>query len=228
MASRRQFCKAIGAGAISACFSPTLLASSSHSIKIIGIGGAGCNIARSIRRQLECLVGATVVTVDRSVGPRASTGLQADVYVATGYRWSPQFYGGEVFEWYDAEAPSRPSPDDMALIHAVVEGAQRAIIIAGLGGLTGTSLVPLFALVAKESGARTDAVLTLPFEFEGRRVQNAQAGAAQVSGIADRVVLLDNESMLEELDVEVSMADAFRESRRRVSMVVAGRVVDLN
>ncbi|MBK6678032.1 MAG: hypothetical protein IPG52_14880 [Rhodocyclaceae bacterium] len=116
----------------------------------------------------------------------------------------------------------------MALIYAVVEGAQRVIIVAGLGGLTGTSLVPLFALAAKESGARTDAVLTLPFEFEGRRVRNAQAGAAQVSGIADRVVLLDNESMLEELDVGVSMADAFRESRRRVSTMVAGRMVDLN
>lgn len=228
MASRRQFVRAIGAGVLSACVPTTLLASSCHSIKVVGIGGAGCNIARSIRSQLECLVGATVVTVDRSVGPRADTGLQADVYVATGYRWSPQFYGGEIFDWYDADAPSRPSPDDMALIYAVVEGAQRVIIVAGLGGLTGTSLVPLFALAAKESGARTDAVLTLPFEFEGRRVRNAQAGAAQVSGIADRVVLLDNESMLEELDVGVSMADAFRESRRRVSTMVAGRMVDLN
>ena len=79
-------------------------------------------------------------------------------------------------------------------------------ITAGMGGGTGTGAAPIIAEIAKETGAITIAVVTKPFNFEGRRkMVNAEAGITELSKHVDSLIVIDNDKLLKNLGSNISI-----------------------
>ncbi|MDO9601812.1 MAG: cell division protein FtsZ, partial [Rhodocyclaceae bacterium] len=107
-------------------------------------------------------------------------------------------------------------------IAAALEGAHMAFITAGMGGGTGTGAAPIVAEVARELGILTVAVVTKPFEFEGRRTKLAEEGLAELGQHVDSLIVVLNEKLMEVLGEEVSMLDAFKSADNVLKNAVGG------
>lgn len=203
MISRRQFGKFAGALFVSSGLPRVAAARQRERITVVGIGGAGCNIVERLRSRTQSGHDVVRYTVNRVGSGRES---DADLELATGCCAVPPPFG---YGFY-AGAASTLSSRDAERVRAAVAGSRQVILVSGMGGVTGTSLTPLFAQAAKTAGAEVGAVLTLPFEFEGHRVASARVGTARVAEIADRMVLLDNNKLLNEVGEDVTMTKALR------------------
>ena len=170
-------------------------------IKIIGCGGGGCN---TVNRMVEIgIVGAEFYATNTDaqhlltvhsphkilLGRRTTRGLGAGA--------QPQI----------GEAATKENEEE---IKALLEGTDIAFITCGLGGGTGTGSAPVIAEWAKEAGALTIAVCTSPFKAEGRsRMENAQHGLQRLRAVADTVVVVPNDKLVE-LVPRLSLNDAFK------------------
>ena len=133
-------------------------------IRVFGIGGAGCNIIKTLRDQHSHRPHVGLYTANR-----VEVDLQADLKFASGI-------------------DSSLTSDDQHLISKSVRRADYVILSAGLGGETGTTLIPHFARNAKAHGCKVVAVVGLPFSFEGRRIRIARKAADALIDIADQVI----------------------------------------
>src|SRR5688572_15191079 len=170
-------------------------------IKVVGCGGAGSNtIARCTEEELgeveliACNTDAQHLLMARSphkilIGRHLTRGLGAGAL--------PQI--GE-------EAALETEAD----IRSAVSGADIVFVTCGLGGGTGTGSAPVVAKMARESGALTIAVCTLPFGVEGAvRMENAQAGLARLRDVCDTVIVIPNDKLLE-IAPRLPLSAAFR------------------
>ncbi|HUR26019.1 MAG TPA: cell division protein FtsZ [Candidatus Thermoplasmatota archaeon] len=170
-------------------------------IKVFGCGGAGSNtIARCTEEDLgeveliACNTDAQHLLMARSphkilIGRHLTRGLGAGAL--------PQI--GE-------EAALETEED----IRSAVAGADIVFVTCGLGGGTGTGSAPVVAKCARENGALTIAVCTLPFGVEGAvRMENAQAGLARLRDVCDTVIVIPNDKLLE-IAPRLPLAAAFR------------------
>lgn len=147
----------------------------SPSIRVFGIGGAGCNIIERLRGRHDHGPHIATYTVNRTEIER-----QNDLGFASGI-------------------DSPLTGKDQHLISESVRAADHVILCAGLGGKTGTTLIPHFAKSAKVHGCKVVAVITLPFSFEGKRIRFAREAAEELCGIADQVVTFDLASLTKSL-----------------------------
>ena len=109
--------------------------------------------------------------------------------------------------------------EDLALINETVAGADMVFITAGMGGGTGTGAAPVFARVARESGALTVGVVTKPFNFEGRaRRRRAEAGIEALAAEVDTLIVIPNQRLLSICDESTTMMDAFGVADRVYTM----------
>jgi cell division protein FtsZ len=93
----------------------------------------------------------------------------------------------------------------------LLEGADMVFVTAGLGGGTGTGAAPVVASLAKELGALTVAVVTKPFAFEGsKRRRQAEQGLAELASVADTVIAIPNDRLLDQAPADTSIFEAFR------------------
>ena len=158
-------------------------------IKVLGIGGAGCNaVNRMCQERVEGVeyygINTDALHLSRCdisnkvpMGQAVTRGLGA---------------GGDPEVGRQAAAESR---DELAQI---VAGADLLFLAAGMGGGTGTGSCPLIARLAKEAGALTVAVVSRPFSFEiARRRQYADAGIAQLKNAVDTMLVIPNDKLLE-------------------------------
>ncbi|MCF8211214.1 MAG: cell division protein FtsZ [Rhodoferax sp.] len=108
-------------------------------------------------------------------------------------------------------------------IRAAIEGAHMLFITAGMGGGTGTGAAPVIARVAKEMGILTVGVVTKPFEFEAaKRMQNAEAGLAELEANVDSLIVVLNEKLLEVLGDDVTQDEAFSHANDVLKNAVGG------
>ena len=99
---------------------------------------------------------------------------------------------------------------DRAAIEELLQGADMIFITAGMGGGTGTGAAPVIAQIAKELGALTVAVVTKPFNFEGKnRRKAAEAGIAELVEEVDSLITIPNEKLMEILGKKTTMKEAF-------------------
>ncbi|HEY3862443.1 MAG TPA: cell division protein FtsZ [Verrucomicrobiae bacterium] len=170
-------------------------------LKVFGIGGAGCNAAGfafeagftdcellAVNTDSQSLEACAVPT--RFVlGAGRTRGLGA---------------GG------DPDLGRAAAEEDVEKIRSFCAGADILFLLAGLGGGTGTGAAPVFARVARESGALVLAMVTLPFEFEGQRRQlQAHTGLQQLKTHADAVICLPNQKLFKMLDEKTSVPEGF-------------------
>jgi cell division protein FtsZ len=94
---------------------------------------------------------------------------------------------------------------------AALKGADMVFVTAGMGGGTGTGAAPVVAEVAKELGALTVGVVTRPFTFEGRkRFSQAENGITNIKSKVDTLIIIPNEKLLQVVDKNTTINDAFR------------------
>ncbi len=171
-------------------------------IKVIGIGGGGCNaVTRMVQENIQ---GVEFIAVNTDAQAMALT--EAPIRIQMGERITKGLgVGGDHSLGAKAAEESR---DDLK--EAIV-GADMVFITAGMGGGTGTGSAPIIAEISKQSGALTIAVVTKPFAFEGaHRCQIAEEGIAQLLGKVDTLIIIPNDRLLDLCDQKTGVDNAFK------------------
>ena len=171
-------------------------------IKVVGLGGGGCNaITRMVR---EGIRGVEFIAMNTDAQALAVT--EAPVRVQLGERCTRCLGAGG-----DHIVGQRAAEETMDEIKQAVAGSDMTFITAGMGGGTGTGSIPVVAQAVKKSGALTIAVVTKPFTFEGtHRSQVAEAGIANLIDKVDTLIIVPNDRLLELCDQKASVSNAFR------------------
>ena len=170
-------------------------------IKVVGVGGGGCNCVRRMLRHRVPGVKFVMVNTDiKSLDPTSDVDtLQIGEKVTHG--WGA---GG------DAKIGSKAADESAAAIKKALRDAELVFITSGMGGGTGTGAAPNIANMAKEMGALVVAVITTPFSFEGsRRLEQALAGVSNLRPYVDNLIIIHNDRLLEFVDRDARMVEAF-------------------
>jgi cell division protein FtsZ len=173
-----------------------------NKIKVIGIGGAGCNaINRMIDvnlRNIEFIAANTDLQSLNSNRSPYKIQLGAELTKGLGAGSDPEI--GE-----KAALESRDALEEM------LSGAEMIFITAGMGGGTGTGGAPIVGSVAKEIGALTVGVVTKPFLFElEKKMEIADEGVAKLIEVVDTLIIIPNQQLLEIIDKKTSIIEAFK------------------
>ena len=171
-------------------------------IKVIGIGGGGGN---AVNRMIEAGIEGIEFLV-------ANTDLQAlkrsraPIKIQLGSRLTKGLGAGA-----DPGVGREAALEDTDKIIEVLEGADMVFVTTGLGGGTGTGAAPIIASLATELNCLTVAVVTKPFQFEGRRrMQQADHGLRELRECVDTVITIPNERLLHTVEKGASLSDSFR------------------
>jgi cell division protein FtsZ len=173
-------------------------------IKVIGIGGGGCNALNTmIDLNLEG-VDFIAANTDAQV-LKISPSLEK---IQLGERITGGRGAGA-----DPEIGRKATLESVDQIRAALEGADMVFITAGLGGGTGTGGAPIVANIAKELGALSVAIVTKPFLFEGRRRHfHAEQGWHELNRYADTLITIPNERLLAISGKSMPLLEAFRKA----------------
>ena len=171
-------------------------------IKVIGVGGGGCNaVNRMIRAKVE---GVEFITANTDL--QALKLSQAPVKLQLGAKLTKGLGAGA-----NPEVGRKAALEDTEKIIEALEGADMIFITSGLGGGTGSGAAPVVASLASELGALSVAVVTKPFAFEGRRrMLQAEQALEELIGAVDTVIVIPNERLMETVERGTSFFDAFR------------------
>jgi len=157
-------------------------------IKVIGVGGGGCNaVNRMIRAKVE---GVEFIAANTDL--QALKLSQAPVKLQLGAKLTKGLGAGA-----NPEIGRKAALEDTDKIIEALEGSDMIFLTTGLGGGTGSGAAPVVASLASELGALTVAVVTKPFLFEGkRRQQQAEQALSELIGSVDTVIVIPNERLL--------------------------------
>jgi cell division protein FtsZ len=170
-------------------------------IKVIGVGGGGCN---AVDRMIEAgLTGVEFIAVNTDA--QALLRSKAPIQVRVGDKLTRGLGSGGNPEI--GRGSAEESADD---IYSVLKGADMVFITAGIGGGTGTGASPIVAQAAREMGALTIGVVTRPFTFEGNtRVATADQGISLLKEEVDTLIVIPNDRLLQIADKRASLQEAF-------------------
>ncbi len=170
-------------------------------IKVVGIGGAGCNaVNRMIKEGIQ---GIEFIAVNTD--GQALLQSNASTRVRIGDKSTRGLGAGGVPE--TGKKAAEESADE---IYAVLKGSDMVFVTAGMGGGTGTGAAPIISQIAKEVDALTIGVVTRPFTFEGsKRMQSAESGINNLKKVADTLIVIPNDRLLQIVDKRASLQDAF-------------------
>ncbi len=170
-------------------------------IKVIGIGGAGCN---AINRMIdEGMQGLEFIAINTD--SQALLVSRAEHRVRIGDKVTRGLGAGGNPEI--GRAAAEESKDE---IRQALAGADMVFITAGMGGGTGTGAAPVVAQICREMKALTIGVVTRPFTFEGpRRGKSAEEGIRNLKESADTLIVIPNDRLMQIIDKKVTMVQAF-------------------
>jgi cell division protein FtsZ len=171
-------------------------------IKVVGIGGGGCN---AVNRMIDAgLKGVEFIAVNTDA--QALLMSDADVKLDIGRDLTRGLGAGS-----DPDVGKEAAEEHQDEIEEVLKGADMVFITAGEGGGTGTGGAPVVAEIAKEQGALTIGVVTRPFAFEGRRrAVQAENGIGRLREKVDTQIVIPNDRLLTVSNEKTSMVNAFQ------------------
>ena len=170
-------------------------------IKVIGVGGGGNNVVNRMVKSGTKGVDFIGINTDK----QALSVSSATQKIQIGEKLTNGQGAGS-----DPEVGRKSAEENRSQISKAVEDADMVFITAGMGGGTGTGAAPIVADIAKEMGVLTVGVVTKPFAFEGRRrMQQAEAGIAELRTKVDSLVIIPNERLKYATDQKVTLANAF-------------------
>ena len=183
-------------------------------IKVIGVGGAGCN---AVDRMVEAQISG-VDFVGINTDAQALARCQAETRVRIGDRVSRGLGVGGNPELGRQSADE--SEDDL---RDIVRGMDMIFLTAGMGGGTGSGAAPVLARVAHEEGALTVAVVTLPFSFEGsKRRINAVNAKDELSASVDTLIVIPNDRLLSVCDQQMTISESFAAADEVLRQAIQG------
>lgn len=170
-------------------------------IKVIGVGGGGCN---AVNRMIEKgLKGVTYMAVNTD--KQALAGSLAETKIQIGEKLTKGLGAGA-----NPEIGQKAAEENIEDISKFIQGSDMVFITAGMGGGTGTGAAPVIAKIAKDMDILTVGVVTKPFTFEGkRRRQHAELGISLLKKYVDSLVVVPNDRLLQVAEKNTSMLQAF-------------------
>ena len=176
--------------------------SSTATIKVIGVGGAGNN---AVDRMIEAGI-RNVDFISVNTDKQALDRSKANSKIQIGEKLTRGLGAGA-----NPDIGSQAAEESKAEIAEVLKGADMVFITAGMGGGTGTGAAPIVASTARQLGILTIVVVTKPFTFEGKkRLAQAEKGVNSLKGEVDSLVVIPNDKLLQVIDRKTSMVEAFR------------------
>ncbi len=173
-------------------------------LKVVGVGGGGCNaVNRMIAAGIKGVEFIAVNTDGQAL--RASrAGMRLQLI-------TPNGRGKALGAGCDPDAAHKAALDRTDELIECLEGADMVFIAAGMGGGTGTGAAPVVGSLAREAGALTVAVVTKPFNFEGsRKARIAEKGIEELRKCVDTLITVPNSRLLQMVGPQVSVEQAFQ------------------
>ncbi|RZT23028.1 MULTISPECIES: cell division protein FtsZ [Fictibacillus] len=183
-------------------------------IKVIGVGGGGSN---AVNRMIEHGVqGVEFICVNTDA--QALNLSKAPVKMQIGTKLTRGLGAGA-----NPDIGKKAAEESREQIEEALAGADMVFVTAGMGGGTGTGAAPVVAEIAKDLGALTVGVVTRPFTFEGRkRSTQAVGGISVLKEKVDTLIVIPNDRLLEIVDKNTPMLEAFREADNVLRQGVQG------
>jgi len=183
-------------------------------IKVIGVGGGGNN---AVNRMIEHGVqGVEFIAVNTDA--QALNLSTAEVKLQIGGKLTRGLGAGA-----NPEVGKKAAEESREQIEEALRGSDMVFVTAGMGGGTGTGAAPVIAQIAKDLGALTVGVVTRPFTFEGRKRQTqAIGGITSMKESVDTLIVIPNDKLLEIVDKNTPMLEAFREADNVLRQGVQG------
>ncbi|MCY0886964.1 MAG: cell division protein FtsZ [Alicyclobacillaceae bacterium] len=183
-------------------------------IKVIGVGGGGCN---AVNRMIESGVkGVEFIVVNTDA--QALKLAKSEVRLQIGEKLTRGLGAGA-----NPEIGKKAAEESRETLANALRGADMVFVTAGMGGGTGTGAAPVIAEIAKELGALTVGVVTKPFRFEQKkRMNQAEQGVAQLKEKVDTLIVIPNDRLLEIVDRNTPVLEAFREADNVLRQGVSG------
>ncbi len=182
-------------------------------IKVIGVGGGGCNaIDNMISNQVQ-----GVEFICANTDAQALKRNKAPQKLQLGNNLTKGLGAGA-----NPDTGRNAALEDRERIAEMLRGANMVFVTAGMGGGTGTGAAPVVAEVAKELGILTVGVVTRPFEHEGKRLRVANDGIDLLKKHVDSLIVIPNEKLMAVLGEDVTMREAFRAADDVLKGAVAG------
>jgi len=183
-------------------------------IKVIGVGGGGGN---AVNHMVESgIEGAEFISINTDKQALDKNGA------TTKFTLGKQVTNG-LGAGANPDIGREAALEDRDRIREMLKGTDMAFITAGMGGGTGTGAAPIVAQVSKELGILTVAVVTKPFELEGKkRMEIAKEGVKELVEEVDSLITIPNQKLLEVLGQDCSMIEAFSQANDVLSGAVRG------
>jgi cell division protein FtsZ len=183
-------------------------------IKVIGIGGGGCN---AINTMIENgLDGVEFIAANTDL--QALSSCKSPIKVQLGSQITQGLGAGA-----DPEVGMRAMQEDAEKMKELVDGADMVFVAAGMGGGTGTGGAPVLAGITKELGALTVAVVTKPFLFEGKRRQDiAKKGIGELADAVDTLIAIPNQRLLVNSSKRMTLIEGFKKADEILLHAVKG------
>ena len=171
-------------------------------IKVVGVGGGGCNaVERMIKEGLQ---GVEFIAINTDA--QALMLSSAPTRVRIGEKLTRGLGSGG-----NPEQGRKAAEESQEALYNVLRGADMVFVTAGMGGGTGTGAASIIAQIGRELGSLTIGVVTRPFAFEGsRRIQVAEAGIEKLKEQADTLIVIPNDRLLQIVDKHSNLQDAFK------------------
>ncbi len=171
-------------------------------IRVVGVGGAGLN---ALHRMMDAGVSQVeFIAVNTDIQQLQMSDAEAKIHIG---RELTQGLGSGA----DPVIGRRAAEEAYDQIKTVLRGSDMVFVTAGEGGGTGSGAAPIVAKIAREVGALTVGIVTLPFKFEGtKRRAQADAGVNELRAACDTTIVIPNDRLLEVLERSTSMVEAFR------------------
>lgn len=170
-------------------------------IKVIGVGGGGGN---AVNHMVDCGIDG-VEFICANTDAQALRKLQVNTVVQLGSELTKGLGAGT-----NPEIGKQAALEDRERLREIVEGADMVFLTAGMGGGTGTGAIPVIAEIAREMGILTVAVVTKPFQFEGKKKQQvAELGIKELEKHVDSLITIPNQKLLPVLGNNISLVNAF-------------------
>ncbi|NOY87866.1 MAG: cell division protein FtsZ [FCB group bacterium] len=170
-------------------------------IKVVGVGGGGGN---ALNRMIDAkLKGVEFIAINTDAQVLEQN--QAEIKVQVGREMTNGLGAGA-----NPEVGKKAIEENRADVVQAIGNPNLVFITAGMGGGTGTGAAPAVAEIAKAAGALTVAIVTKPFNFEGRkRITRAEEGLQELRTKVDTLITIPNERLLEIVDRNTTLKDAF-------------------
>ena len=172
-------------------------------IKVIGVGGGGCN---AVNRMIESgLKGVDFIVANTDL--QVLNNSLAPLKLQLGVELTDGLGAGA-----NPEIGREAALENKKEIEDALEGADMVFVTCGMGGGTGTGAAPVIAEISQDLGALTVGIVTKPFSFEGKkRMEQAVAGLDELKQHVDTLIVIPNDRLREIIDKSTPMLDAFRE-----------------